>query len=356
MVNLNTYIRNVDGVNNLGKLIGKYLSALGFTYQSFPQVEIGNILFFTNSKDDDYDVLLIGNLDNHLKLSKQDNYSESEQKLFGTGIWENKGGVVILIAALQALRFVRLLRKIKIGVLLTTDDNLQGRFAKEYVKKVSEQTRYIIGLHGAFLNGGVVTSRSGAAVYNCQMSMAGAIDSHDIPSATSKFLKLVGSWSDLSDPENGLAIASSDMQLESNITEPYAHASVHLSVRFNNTSQWEMVEEKLKKSIPKKIKNGLTIQIEGGLRRPSMQKTEKVDSFWKKVNAIAKNLDINLREEHRWSSADICFIDNEKYLIDGLGPVGEKPNDRKEYILRHSLLERSALLAVLLSEVKNFDE
>jgi hypothetical protein len=40
-------------------------------------------------------------------------------KLRCTGIWEKKGGVAIVISALQALRFTRNLKKIKIGILVT---------------------------------------------------------------------------------------------------------------------------------------------------------------------------------------------------------------------------------------------
>jgi D-alanine-D-alanine ligase len=116
------------------------------------------------------------------------------------------------------------------------------------------------------------------------------------------------------------------------------------------------VDEKLKKSIPQKANNGIILQFEGGLRRSSMLKYEKVEKFWEYIKQIAKKMDINLREQHRWSSADICFVEGEKFLIDGLGPVGKKPSTKTEYILRHSMLERSALLAVILSKIKNLKE
>ena len=55
-----------------------------------------------------------------------------------------------------------------------------------------------------------------------------------------------------------------------------------------------------------------------------MERTEKVDALWKVIKKIAEELDIRLLEEHRWSSADICFVDKSIPLIDGLGPVGGK--------------------------------
>ena len=155
MVNINTYVRNVEEVNSLASLVRKDLSTLGFHYQVFSQVEVGNVQFFTNSDNEKYDILLLGSLDNATKLSEHEYYHESEQKLYGTGIWENKGGLTVMIAALQSLRFVKLLKKIRIGILLTSDDSLQGKFAKNVVKRISSDAKYVLGLHGAFLNGGL---------------------------------------------------------------------------------------------------------------------------------------------------------------------------------------------------------
>ena len=56
-------------------------------------------------------------------------------------------------------------------------------------------------------------------------------------------------------------------------------------------------------------------------------------------------------EEHRWGSSDICFVDSNKAMVDGMGPLGTKVKGGDEYILSHSLFERSALLALTLLEI-----
>jgi D-alanine-D-alanine ligase len=118
MVNINSYVRNIEGVNTLGTLVWQQLSLLGFTHQVIPQVEVGNNLLFSNAAERDYDVLLLSHLDNSIPFAKQSRYHETEQKLYGTAIWESKGGLAVMIAALRALRFVRRLRKLNIGILL----------------------------------------------------------------------------------------------------------------------------------------------------------------------------------------------------------------------------------------------
>jgi D-alanine-D-alanine ligase len=353
LVNMNTFVRNVEGVNSISNLLKKQLSLLGFSHQSFPQVEIGNMHYFTNTNDDETEVLLLANIDNNTKLANHEYYHESEQKLYGTGIWENKGGLLIMLAAMQALRFTKTLRKIKIGILLTTDETLQGRTAKSIIQRLSHIATYVIGLHGAFLNGGLVTSRSGAAVYRCEMNLQKTEDESLVAEASRQFNGLVKNWVDLSDPANGLVIAPHKLEFNSNITEPFAHGEVDLSVRFNDMTQMKETDAKIKKYLPRKKKSNIVFQFEGGIRRPSMIRTEKVDELWKIIKNVAGKLDINLREEHRWSSADICHIDENKFMIDGLGPVGMKPSNGSEYILRHSILERAALLSMTLINISN---
>ena len=70
MVNINSYVRNVEGVNTLGTLVWQQLSPLGFAQQVIPQVEVGNNLLFSNAAEMDYDVLLLSHLDNSISFAK----------------------------------------------------------------------------------------------------------------------------------------------------------------------------------------------------------------------------------------------------------------------------------------------
>lgn len=69
------------------------------------------MFYFSNSFDENIDALILLSLDDTLKLADQENYHETEHRLYGTGIWENKGGIATCISALQSLRFAKLLRK-----------------------------------------------------------------------------------------------------------------------------------------------------------------------------------------------------------------------------------------------------
>ena len=350
MVNINSYVRNVDGVNELGNLVMKNLGPLGFNQQVIPQVEVGNILLFSNVPDKEYDVVLLGHLDSDVPFKKLKSFRYTEQRLYGSAIWSNKGGLAVMISALQALRFIRFLRKFRIGVLLTTDNTLRGRFAQDYVMNITNHAGVVIGLKGGGSDSTIVTSRSGAAIYNCLVSLEKAEKAEDVSKAMAAFLRLLTGWTELTNEADGLVVSPGEVEIKSNIGDLFAHGRALLSVRFNEPEQAEIIDKKIRQ-IATKMKRDKRLQIEGNVRRPPMLRSQGVEKLWERVKDVASKLDIRLIEEHRWSSADICFVQNGKPVIDGLGPIGADYIGEDEYILRHSLLERATLLTMLLYDL-----
>ncbi|KAA3659698.1 MAG: hypothetical protein DWQ10_08380, partial [Calditrichaeota bacterium] len=348
LVDTNTHVRNVEGVNQISTTMKKHLSEIGFSFQIILQAEVGNFHFYTNSDEGDYDILLIGNIDSSVSIANTRYFEEGEQKIFGTGVWHNKGGLVVLIAALQALKSIKMLSKRKIGILLTTDSAIKNKISASLIRKMADDAKYVLGLTGAFLDGGIVTSRSGAASYDISMNLVNNESELHVTDAAKLFSKLSSNLIALSDPENGIIVTPSNMNFNSNLLNIYAHGKINLSIRFKHLEQIEEIESKIMKFIPKRYSKILDTYISIGNKRPVMERTERVEAFWNMIKDVANTLDIRLREEHRWSSSDICFVTENKFKLDGIGPIGTQDENKQEFILKYSLIERSALLAMLI--------
>ncbi len=349
LVDTDTHVRNVDGVNACSALISAELSTLGFTQEVFPQLEVGNILYFSNSYSSDVDFLIIQSLDNKVKLANHERYAEQEQYLEGTGIWENKGGIAILISALQALKFSRILKKIKIGILLIPDSTIDGRYSKSIIQQKSQFAQSVISMSGSSKKGGLVLSRSGSALFHLETKLVKKDDPENVSYTAMNFNKILASIADISYNDNNNIIAPYTIEFKSNIFKLFAYGSAGISVRYNSPQMLEEIQSKINKILQKqKSKKIYQVKIEGGVKRPALLASDKSRSLYQKIVELGRQIDVRITEEHRWSSADICHINKDIPIIDGLGPVGEYLPSDNERIIRHSLIERALLVALIL--------
>lgn len=351
LVNFNTHVRNVTGVNQATSLITTELSALGFTQEVFPFLEVGNSMFFSNSFDRKLDFLLLLSVDDQKKLADQEHYYATEHKIFGTGVWENKGGIVSTIIALQALRFSRLIKKTKIGILLITDTNIGGKFSKDIINNKAIHADRILSLHGGNSDGSVIMSRSGSGSYLFDTKLINNT-AENVAKVSAWFYKTLASLVDISNNNPETVLAPYETSFKSNIFKGYASGSAKLSVRFNNQEEFEQIDHKVRKLVKtnKEQNKIFKWQLEGGISRLPMQDSDLNKPIWTCLKKLAKLTDVSITTEHRWSSSNICNISIDRPKVDGLGPTGGYDNKWAEYIFKNSITDRALLLALLLKE------
>ncbi len=350
LVNINTYVRNVEGVNRCSNIIGRELSLMGFTQEVYPQLEIGNIHYFANSFDAGVDFLILLPLDSRVKLQEQENYVGYEQYIDGTGIWESKGGVAVLISALRSLKFARNLKKIKIGILLITDTSIDNRYSEDIIKHKAALAGKTLAVSGASKEGGIVLSRSGSALFQLRTRLVSNNKPEAVATTALHFNKTLSSIIEISgkDPDN--IIAPYNIEYKSNIFKNYAYGSAGISVRYNSRDILSRIEKKIDKILAaQKRAKIFQMHFEGGIKRPALLENEASREYYHEICKLARRIDVRITEEHRWSSSDICHIKQNVPRIDGLGALGEALSSNKERILRHSLIERALLLALMLN-------
>jgi D-alanine-D-alanine ligase len=350
LVNIDTHVRNIEGVNKCSELIKSQLAPLNFSSEIYPELEIGNLLFLSNSNGEELDYLILMPIDDSVKMSNHENFQATEHRLYGTSIWENKGGIVTCISAFQALRFARLLRKIKIGVLVLTDSTIAGKFSRNIIAQKAIKAKRVISLHGGNIEGSIITSRSGSASYTYNLKLVDSSSSENVALAASHFFKTISAIVDLgkNDTENVIAPFSTDFQ--SNFFKMVAYGTAKISVRFNTVEDFDKIDQRIRKTtaLTRRLAKMLQSQLDGGLTRQPLPSSETSMELYDSVSRIAKRIDSSVVPEHRWSSSDICNISVDVPKLDGFGPIGGFDKQKSEFIIRHSLVDRALLLALLL--------
>ena len=348
-VNINTHVYNIDNINKLGNIITKRLKHLGFNEHIHKQFDVGDFRFFTNHDESENDVLIISHIDTHYGPNDLINYYEDDDKIFGSGIAESKGGLVVMLGALHALRFAKRLRKVKCAVLLTTDDSLGGRFSKELVQQYSKKSKYVIGLKSGTKDGGIITTCYGRNDYQIRFT-APSVNSADIHGIIPVLGKKISAIEKLSKDEKDYRLRT--ISVESRGTHGYTpnYATLSIVCSYKTPQLGTTLDSKIK-SIMKKREAGspkLEVAINQIQTRPPVMEEESDTTFYEMVEDLAKKHEIKIKRHEQIMSSDISNVPPELPALDGFGPKGHKYRSPQEYIIHDSIVERAAFLTSVI--------
>jgi glutamate carboxypeptidase len=130
LVNINSGSMNFDGVREVGRILGAEFDALGFRtswVDGAPFERAGHLVATRDGTGPR--LLLIGHLDTVFERDSPFQRFEyvSDSIARGPGIADMKGGDVIIVKALEALRAANVLDRMSITVVMTGDEELSGR-------------------------------------------------------------------------------------------------------------------------------------------------------------------------------------------------------------------------------------
>ena len=348
MVLINSHVYNVESVNSLGKWISKRFSQLGFHRQVYPQTEVGNIIYYSNHSEENNDILLLVHIDNLYDYQSYTPYYHERGRIYGSGVAESKGGVAIILAALQALQFTQTLEKICCGVLLTTDDSLGGKFSKNVIAEKSQQSNCVAGLKYGGLQGEIVTSCCGEYRYRIEMTNIKDGQKEETPDVVVTMCEKVLAWKKLTSSEQGVTVTVTGHSAQTKSGRGADHALASVSLRFNSKKQAKLLDKQIRDITDENKAENIQIQIKRIARRLPVIENDDNRAFFKKVKKLAKKLEVRAQPAHRDRPSDICHAQEGVAVLDGLGPVGGDIQSSNEYIMRDSLIDRATLLAMII--------
>ena len=345
-VNLNTHVYNLENVNQLGTKLSKRLSHLGFSEQVYKQSDVGDFRYFKNHSDSHNDVLFISHMDTHYGPNDLITYSETSDKIIGSGVAESKGGLVVMLGALHALRFSKKLKKIKCAVLLTTDDSLGGRHSSKLIEEISKNSKYILGLKSGSVDGGIITTCYGRSDYEVRFTSTGEANSN-IHGIIPVLAKKLAALEKLSKDEKNYRLRTTSVVAQGSHGHTPNYATISLTCSYKTQKLGDLLDSKIKTVMKKRESNSKKLDVAVNkiqTRHPVLEEPSDT-KFYKLVEDLAKKHEIKIIKHAQLLSSDISNVPVKLPALDGFGPLGNHYRTSKEYIIHDSLIERAALLA-----------
>ncbi|MBW1609046.1 MAG: M20 family metallopeptidase [Deltaproteobacteria bacterium] len=357
MVLIQSGSTNKEGVDALGRFIKSTFQSNNVSCQVIEQDKYGNHLVVRSLCKGQFDtqILLVGHMDTVFPKDTGFNwYREGNTRCYGPGVIDMKGGLAAGIFALKALDNEKFLTQIPITFIFNSDEEIGSPSSKALVQQEAKKSIFAFVLETGGRNGEIVTGRKGNLSLELKIKgRAGhaAFAGKDKASAIVELAHKIIEFESLNNPHGGISVNVGRVNGGIGPNTVPEHASARIDFRFIKSPDKAYLEKKIAEITQKQnIQNTHShfVILSG---RPPMPVSEKNKKLFQAVQKTAKSIGLSVDEEFRAGVSDANLIAGENTpVVDGLGPIGAMDHSEDEYMIKESLLQRSALLANAIIE------
>ena len=293
--------------------------------------------------------LVVGHLDVPISREMvQQNYRREPEWLHGEGIGSSRAPLVSLLFVLRALRHVRRLPRIRLGVLYYADEGRDCRYSAEIIQRAAARARQVLVLRPGNLGNFMVTARRGQRHYRVRIEgepiRLGR--PHRKPRALPWAFDKLQQCTNLTSRKERIAVATLDLRTEHMPMLLPHQVTASLLVSYPDEKAGDSVEGQIREILAGK---GVSCKLELLSARPPMKERRATGRLAKAIEAVAKQWDIPLkRESSVWPSV-AGLVPAPTGVLCGLGPVARDIYTPDESVDRISLMQRTLLLAEFLA-------
>jgi glutamate carboxypeptidase len=276
----------------------------------------------------------------------------------GPGTFDMKGGIAQIIFALRAIQELGLPLPLEPLVFINSDEEIGSHSSTRYVRALASRVERAFVLEPALgEEGALKTERKGIGRFKIVVHGKAAHAGLDPESGASAILELshvIQALFALNDAGKGITVnvGTVDGGLQPNVIAPHSQAVV--DVRVPTIADGERIEKIIHGMQP--VTPGVRLQIEGAIGRPAMALTSRNNALWLRAAHLGKELGLDLQHSRSGGGSDGNTTSQFTATLDGLGPVGHGAHAEHEFLYLDRTLERTALLALLLTAPANIGE
>ena len=382
-VNINSGTLNVEGVKKVGAIYSAELEKAGLKSEwvSLPDsLNRAGHLVATKKGTKGKHVFIIGHLDTVFEPDMPSNPWKmlNDSTATGQGANDMKGGDVVVIAALQALKKLGLLDDASITVYFTGDEESAGKpisvSRKDFIER-AQQCDVALGFETAVGLNTVATARRGSSSWKLNVTAktghsSGVFGSGSGYGAIYESARILNDFRLQLSTEKyltfnpGLIVGGSEMHYDADKAKGDAMGKTNIispavtvigDLRFLTEAQKEAAREKMKAIVANNL-NGTkaTIGFSDGI--PGMAPTEGNNRLLAVVDGVSQALGIGKTiagDPGSRGAGDISYIAKYVDCIDGLGSSGKGAHAPGETINLKEfpyLIQRAAILIYRLTQ------
>ena len=296
-------------------------------------------------------VLLLGHTDTvHPRGSFRENPTRIEgDRFYGCGVFDMKANCVLILEILRAFSELNLKPSRPVTILLSCDEEVGSETGRPLVEREAAKSAFCLVCEPS-ANGKAKTGRKGTAWLNVKARGVPAhagLEPEKGASAILELSKQIQKLQALNAPEKGTTVNVCTIKggTTSNVIPEFAEMEV--DVRFTALSEAERILGEIQTL--ESFDSRVSLEIEGGLNRPPLERSEKIIELYEKAKKIAFEMNYEFGETQVGGASDGNFVAALGVpVLDGLGVTGDGAHTLREYILISDIPKRAALIASLM--------
>jgi glutamate carboxypeptidase len=348
-----------DAVDRLGSMVASEWRRRGAKVRILRQTQRGNHIraeVRPGTGQPDGQILILGHLDTVYPLGTLSKmpFRVRRGRAYGPGTFDMKGGLVLALAAVDALRAARLRPRKRLVFLWNSDEEIGSESSRSEIEREARRSDAVLVLEpSAGSDGRLKTARKGTGtaelIVTGRASHAGLDPGAGVNAVLELALQIVR-LRKLNDSKRGIALQVTVVEggTVSNVVPDHARAEV--DIRYTHLVDARKIDRQLHALRP--ILPGARIVVRGGINRPPLERTPAVVALFHRAQSLMREMGMRLEETSVGGASDGNFTAALGVpTLDGLGAVGNGAHSPDEHVIVPSLPERAALLAGLLASL-----
>jgi glutamate carboxypeptidase len=306
-------------------------------------------------KNDAAPIVILGHTDTvHPRGAIKERPWRSEgNRIYGPGVFDMKANIALALEVLRACEATNRLPASPITILLTCDEESGSPSGRSLVEAEAKNARAVLVLEPPASRGRVKTGRKGTGIFAVEVHGRAAHAGLEPEKGVSAVLELARQtirMHNLNDSSTGTTVNVTVVSGGTHSNVVPAEAQAEIDVRFSSAAEGRRIEGAILSLKP--FDERAQLVIKGGINRPPLERTEKVQQLYYRARQIAGLLDFELGEATVGGASDGNFVGAMGVaVLDGLGIEGDGAHAANEHIVVDNIALRGALLAGLIASL-----